>query len=208
MIRITAIPKVLSVIAAGVLLVGATAAANASSYVVTIEQVGANVVATGSGSLDTNGLTAQSGDFGGGITPSLGVIDFSASPPLALSENFFSVTISGPTLSFGSGNVFEIANSGTGNFVGFDPTDRNIRVFSTYVSGSDLGTSTLTWNGEDFASLGITPGTYEWTYGTGGDTFTIEIGTTPLPAALPLFATGLGGLGLLGWRRKRKAQAV
>ena len=32
--------------------------------------------------------------------------------------------------------------------------------------------------------------------------------TTPLPAALPLFATGLGGLGLLGWRRKRKAQPV
>ena len=28
---------------------------------------------------------------------------------------------------------------------------------------------------------------------------------TPLPAALPLFATGLAGLGLLGWRRKRKA---
>ena len=31
---------------------------------------------------------------------------------------------------------------------------------------------------------------------------------TPLPAALPLFATGLGVLGLLGWRRKRKAQAA
>ena len=31
---------------------------------------------------------------------------------------------------------------------------------------------------------------------------------TPLPAALPLFATGLGAMGLLGWRRKRKAQAV
>jgi hypothetical protein len=31
---------------------------------------------------------------------------------------------------------------------------------------------------------------------------------TPLPAALPLFASGLGALGLLGWRRKRKAQAV
>lgn len=28
---------------------------------------------------------------------------------------------------------------------------------------------------------------------------------TPLPAALPLFATGLGAMGLLGWRRKRKA---
>lgn len=31
---------------------------------------------------------------------------------------------------------------------------------------------------------------------------------TPLPAALPLFATGLGALGLLGWRRKKKAGAA
>jgi hypothetical protein len=29
---------------------------------------------------------------------------------------------------------------------------------------------------------------------------------TLLPAALPLFATGIGGLGLLGWLRKRKAR--
>ena len=29
----------------------------------------------------------------------------------------------------------------------------------------------------------------------------------PLPGALPLFATGLGALGLLGWRRKRKQVA-
>jgi hypothetical protein len=31
---------------------------------------------------------------------------------------------------------------------------------------------------------------------------------TPLLAALPLLTIGLGGLGLLGWRRKRKAQVV
>ena len=36
---------------------------------------------------------------------------------------------------------------------------------------------------------------------------TINTATTPLPAALPLFASGLGALGLLGWRRKRKAAA-
>jgi hypothetical protein len=29
--------------------------------------------------------------------------------------------------------------------------------------------------------------------------------TTPIPAALPLFATGLAGLSLLGWRRKKAA---
>ena len=31
---------------------------------------------------------------------------------------------------------------------------------------------------------------------------------TPLPATLPLFASGLGALGLLGWRRKRKNAAL
>jgi hypothetical protein len=34
------------------------------------------------------------------------------------------------------------------------------------------------------------------------------IPSVPLPAALPLFASGLGALGLLGWRRKRKAAAI
>jgi hypothetical protein len=36
---------------------------------------------------------------------------------------------------------------------------------------------------------------------------TESLGAAPLPAALPLFASGLGGLGLLGWRRKRKHAA-
>jgi hypothetical protein len=45
---------------------------------------------------------------------------------------------------------------------------------------------------------------------TGYDALAIDsIGaTTPLPAALPLFATGLGALGLFGWRRKRKNAAA
>jgi len=30
---------------------------------------------------------------------------------------------------------------------------------------------------------------------------------TPIPATLPLFATGMGALGLLGWRRKRQQGA-
>jgi hypothetical protein len=82
-----------------------------------------------------------------------------------------------------------------------------IIVPSGYVSDTALSDSS-TYALENFVLLGVTPGTYKWTWGTGADqSFTLQIGT-PLPAALPLFATGIGGLGLLGWRRKRKAQAV
>lgn len=48
--------------------------------------------------------------------------------------------------------------------------------------------------------------------GYGDVTLTSVIGppggdnATPLPTTLPLFATGLGALGLMGWRRKRKAK--
>ena len=48
----------------------------------------------------------------------------------------------------------------------------------------------------DLASVGNMPGTW---------TVAVTDTATPLPAALPLFATGLGVLGLLGWCRRRKA---
>jgi len=34
------------------------------------------------------------------------------------------------------------------------------------------------------------------------------VSAVPIPATLPLFASGLAGLGLLGWRRKRKTSAA
>ena len=36
----------------------------------------------------------------------------------------------------------------------------------------------------------------------------VFVPAVPIPATLPLFATGLGALGLLTWRRKRKAKAA
>jgi hypothetical protein len=41
-----------------------------------------------------------------------------------------------------------------------------------------------------------------------GDVAINPLSSTPLPAALPLFASGLGALGVFGLRRKRKAQAT
>jgi hypothetical protein len=42
---------------------------------------------------------------------------------------------------------------------------------------------------------------------SGGSVSVTAVSATPLPAALPLFATGLGAMGLFGWRRKRKSSA-
>ena len=46
---------------------------------------------------------------------------------------------------------------------------------------------------------------------SGGDGFSFDyaaIVPTPLPGTLPLFATGLGALGLVGWLKKKKAIAA
>ena len=47
-------------------------------------------------------------------------------------------------------------------------------------------------------------GSFRWDVPPPGVNHYIGVPNVPLPAALPLFATGLGALGLLGWRRKRK----
>jgi hypothetical protein len=62
---------------------------------------------------------------------------------------------------------------------------------------------------QGFSPSGGTVGlvTYFGPWGFSGGSFDTVLTPTPLPAALPLFVTGIGGLGLLGWRRKRKSVA-
>ena len=45
------------------------------------------------------------------------------------------------------------------------------------------------------------------TFGFSG-TVQAAVSASPVPAALPLFASGLGALGMLGWRKKRKQTAA
>lgn len=67
-----------------------------------------------------------------------------------------------------------------------------IQVCATFVNGNCISTN------YDGGATFNDPATWS---------FTTDPTATPLPAALPLFATGLGTLGLLGWRRKRKQVA-
>jgi hypothetical protein len=192
--------KLLGLIAFMVLLDATTTAANASPYVVTLEQVGSNVVATGSGEIDVTGLTfaTVSSAEAATIAPSIGFID--TGPSAAIVEGYTGFT--GPA-SFGSGGQ-TLASSSSGDNVEIFVAEALLYVPLGYVSGNALS-DTATYDLATFASLGLTPGIYIWTWGTGADqSFTLDVAATPLPAALPLFATGLGAMGLFGWRRKRK----
>ena len=64
-----------------------------------------------------------------------------------------------------------------------------------YVSGNPLS-DTSTYDNQTFASLGVTPGKYEWTWGTGSNqNFTLDIEAlgagVPEPSSVVLFALGL-----------------
>lgn len=61
-----------------------------------------------------------------------------------------------------------------------------------YVSGTNLS-GTATWDNATFASLGVTPGTYVWTWGTAAEqSFTLDVvNSVPEPAALSIFGFGV-----------------
>jgi len=127
-------------------------------------------------------------DLSGSATDQILLIEFQAN------------TLSGNTLGLNpSTTLFNLYDNTTGVFLqgGQADTETLDGWLSTFPI---LGTDQLQgiWIGE-----GLTGGD------TGADSLTVNsLTVTPLPAALPLFATGLGALGLLGRRRKRKAQAT
>jgi hypothetical protein len=179
--------------------------AQADPYVVTLQQVGSNVVATGSGALDLSGLIDIGSDFGGPVIgPSLAFI---VTGSTGFFEDFsgFS-TISGPT-SFGSGGGMP-AFGGTGDHVGINGVEQLLFVPRNYVSGSPLSDS-ATYPFQTFASLGVTPGTYVWTWGTGPDqSFTLDVVATAPDTGSTLGLLFLSLIALFGASRFRSLRSA
>jgi hypothetical protein len=208
--------KGLPILAACAALLVGPIAANASPYVVTLLKTAQGVVATGVGAIDLAGL-----ELNHHFAPVPGAAQLNPSAaailtgPTLIPSVVQYVGLIGPT-NFGSG-LDRVADDGSGDLrgdlVGICGVCTSLFVPKLYVSETALS-GTSTYANRTFKSLGVTPGTYKWTWGTGADqSFTLEVGeaaviATPLPATLPLSATGLGALGLLGWRRKRKGVAV
>ena len=171
----------------------------AQAYSVTLEQVGSDVVATGSGPLDLTGLTlvVTYASLPAQIFPVLGQIVTGSGG----ATDGYQGSISGPT-SFG-GVFFTFASSGSGDSVGIFRDTSTLLVPSGYVSGNALSDS-ATYNNATFASLGVTPGTYVWTWGAGANqNFTLQIGPAGVPdGGSTVSLLGFALLGLAALRRK------
>ena len=154
-----------------------------AGYIVTLQQVGSDVVATGSGAIDVNGLT---------LGPFRGFRDVYSGRTIG-PTSFGGFPLSIPPSS-SSGTRVGIATRGIYEFSLFVPTG--------YVSGTFLSGS-VTYSGETLASLGVTPaslgvtpGTYVWKWGSGANqNFTLQIKTPVLASTAIWYFNNIAGIG-------------
>jgi hypothetical protein len=176
---------------------GATGATG--GYLVTITQVGSDVVMTGTGTFDLTDLTyfdtISFGGFNGGLGSTTGtfVVAGGTSGDRYYGASFAKVN------SFGiGGTAGGNASSRTGSLAGI-VTDgiggtAYLVVPAGYTSGTVTGSSTFT--GQTITSLGLTAGTYINTWGSGenADALTMIIGGTGATGS----TGGTGGTGGVG----------
>ena len=176
-----------------------------AGIVVNIEQVGANVVTTGSGSIDLSVLS----QVGTGGSESLVWAAEGWVFVGALSSDKVYTGLTGPS-SFGTGGgpIFPTGNTGTGDGFGIEASFSSfgkptLYLPEAYVSGSVIS-GFATYDNTTIAALGLAPGTYTYTATGVGNTFTVNIGSVPEPSSLTMATTAVGLFGGLAFYRRRR----
>ncbi|MDH3948640.1 MAG: VPLPA-CTERM sorting domain-containing protein [Gammaproteobacteria bacterium] len=174
-----------------------------ASVIITAIESGSDVILSSvGGTLDLTGLTFDSTSNGGTTNA---VIDPDALlVAVGTTDNVFDryAGASGPA-AFGSGTTQVFADSYSGDLFGVSNFTGSlwIAVPTGFTSGGTLGAASGTWLNQSFATLGMTPGTYVWSWAS--DSITLQVSAVPVPAAVWLFGSGL--LGLIGIARRKKA---
>jgi hypothetical protein len=173
-------------VAAALILVAGPARA---SVILTATEVGSDVVFQGGGTIDLTDLTFYFDSFSSaGIRPNFVVVLLGSLPNAPID---YYQGIAGPAhIGPGIGAGVSFPTSGSGNRIG---VSSNILILPDgYMSGNPLS-ATDTFAGQSFASLGLTPGTYLWTWGSGGsaDSLTIQIGAVPEPSSIVILGTAI-----------------
>ena len=166
-----------------------------------VTQQGGNVDFAGSGSFDLTGLDKSPGSGPG--TAAVVVIPQTATLSGGLGpfdSTLYGGSFIGPS-NFGPGiSGFSFPSSGTGSPFQFNGPSGGVAdliVPFGYVSGTVLS-DTSVYSGQTAASLGMTPGTYTWTWDGGADSLVLNV--LPEPEAVGVLGAGM--VGVLGRRRR------
>lgn len=155
---------------------------------VTISQVGPDVVWSGSGSFNTTSLISiGTSEITAGSNNAIALWIIGSGTPPGANHDMYSGVTTFPT-SMGTSS-FAGPRVGSGSSYGIlsNSINRNLFVPTGYVSGSFISGST-TYQTSTIASLGLTPGVYTWSWGSGGNASTMVMtienaGVTPTPTS-------------------------
>jgi hypothetical protein len=177
-----------------------------AEVIINVYQSGSDVIASGSGTLDTTNLSIIS--FGIN-TPYVAGIAASIREGQSGSDYEVFSAVSGPS-SFGSGYPFN-PDSFSGDVFGVDGANHTLYTPVAYTSGASLS-SIDTFNNTTLADLGLTTGTYTYTWGADAhaDSLVLNIGSSPsaaVPEPSSLAMCGLASLigSAYAWRRRQRA---
>ena len=147
--------------------------------IITATETGDDVVLVGSGTLNIAALTPPPGTGGAvGSQISPGVATLIIGNPAQDVDEY--QLISGPT-AFGTGLLGIPATTTSGDKFGVLGNVGSLLVPDGFTGGSV--SAIATWANSSFASLNMTPGTYQWTWGSGPDADSLTFQVIPEPSS-------------------------
>jgi len=161
--------------------------ASTTNFTVTISQVGPDVVWSGSGSFNLASLSlASSGNNGSAFSALAGIW---AVGPTTSCQRYGGASFTGYSNTFGNNLVVPtpISSGSTFGVTSGGVSGRVVIVPSGYTSNTVIS-GTATYTGATISSMGLTPGTYTWAWGSGANSSSIVMtiegsSVSPTPTA-------------------------